>query len=241
MGDAVRFLDEKPLRALYAAHCRFGQYFLVHIFHEIVSDKKALCSKKDHKNPHPDAQAAFDALQDAYSTLTQADLRTQYDMDLSRARKGRRITIRRMRKLLKEWWVNLGGSCSLLRQEVAQLGGARNWSKQKWGSGLRVRGRSVTSGWSTCCCFLPQEIDHIAAAGPHEFSHAPEVRCLCKIIAWVVVDRMSIIDNWRLSMQQKVEKLCHNHIYNLLIISMSSEIPERVNSVFVFSSSVKEL
>ena len=61
------------------------------------------------KNPHPDAQAAFDALQDAYSTLTQADLRSQYDMDLSRARKGRRITLRRMRKLLKEWYVRIHG------------------------------------------------------------------------------------------------------------------------------------
>ena len=56
------------------------------------------------KNPHPDAQAAFDALQDAYSTLTQSELRSQYDMDLARARKGRRLSIRRTRKLLNEWY-----------------------------------------------------------------------------------------------------------------------------------------
>ena len=37
-------------------------------------------------------------------------------------------------------WVNLGGSCSLLRQEIAQVGGLRSWGRQKWGELKKAAG-----------------------------------------------------------------------------------------------------
>ena len=91
---------------LLKAHIYVMHKNIHNISRKTPSVRTYLCSAD--KNPHPDAQAAFDALQDAYSTLAAADLRSQYDMDLARARKGRRLSIRRMRKLLKEWYEREG-------------------------------------------------------------------------------------------------------------------------------------
>ena len=87
---------------IYVMHKNIHAYIHTYTYsRKTPSVRTYLCSAD--KNPHPDAQAAFDALQDAYSTLAQSDLRSQYDMDLARARKGRRLSVRRLRKMMKEW------------------------------------------------------------------------------------------------------------------------------------------
>ena len=58
------------------------------------------------KNPHPDAKAAFDALQDSFNTLANYQKRADYDKDLQRTKRRKKFTVKRMKKFWKDLWFN---------------------------------------------------------------------------------------------------------------------------------------
>ena len=58
------------------------------------------------KNPHPDAKAAFDALQDAFETLSSPAKRKAYDEQMRRILASRRLTPKRFKKIIKDKWIN---------------------------------------------------------------------------------------------------------------------------------------
>lgn len=54
------------------------------------------------KNPHPDAKAAFDAIQDAYDVLANPSKRRDYDKELMKMARVRSLTPRKLRKMVQE-------------------------------------------------------------------------------------------------------------------------------------------
>ena len=75
------------------------------------------------KNPHPQAKAAFDAIQDAFRTLSSPLTRLEYDRDFARRRK---LTFKRAKKKVIAFFVNNYSNFQLLyvnamRGEVGQI------------------------------------------------------------------------------------------------------------------------
>eukprot|EP01033_Poteriospumella_lacustris_P008585 gene8585-6179_t len=59
------------------------------------------------KNPHPDAKAAFDAIQDAYDVLANPSKRCDYDKELMKMARVRSLTPRKLRKMVQEGYNNV--------------------------------------------------------------------------------------------------------------------------------------
>lgn len=58
------------------------------------------------KNPHPDAKAAFDAIQDAYDVLANPAKRKDYDKELSKLARARAWNSKKVWKYLLDMWEN---------------------------------------------------------------------------------------------------------------------------------------
>ncbi|KAJ1397645.1 hypothetical protein B484DRAFT_406906, partial [Ochromonadaceae sp. CCMP2298] len=67
--------------------------------------------------------AAFDAIQDAFETLASPNARNTYDSSLSKLKRARRWTPRRLRKWSLDWCQNLLSSALLLRHQLKSGGG----------------------------------------------------------------------------------------------------------------------
>lgn len=73
------------------------------------------------KNPHPDAQEAFDALQEAYEELSSPARRAQYDQEAQRRivmAKARRWNMRRLKKWVVDYVDNTKSSLQLLHYQL---------------------------------------------------------------------------------------------------------------------------
>jgi len=86
------------------------------------------------KNPHPDAQIAFDALADAYSALATPLKRQEYDEERTRQIalfRARRFNLRRMRKYVTGQLENVKSALQLLHYEVAYTETAQGLQKNE--------------------------------------------------------------------------------------------------------------
>ena len=69
------------------------------------------------KNPHPDAKNAFDALQDAYDTLSSPSKRADYDKERNKLANSRKLTWKRLQRKTKDWYRN---TISIIQLSLAQ-------------------------------------------------------------------------------------------------------------------------
>ena len=78
------------------------------------------------KNPHPDAKEAFDALQDAYDSISSPSRREEYDQEIMRKmriQKARRWNARRIRKWVDDTVTNWHSSFLLFHHEITHMEG----------------------------------------------------------------------------------------------------------------------
>eukprot|EP01032_Pedospumella_encystans_P007813 gene7813-9321_t len=93
------------------------------------------------KNPHPDAQLAFDALADAYSALATPVKRQQYDEERTRQialSRARRFNLRRVRKYVTGQFENVKSSLQLLQHEVTYTETAQGLQKNELSKTLQL-------------------------------------------------------------------------------------------------------
>lgn len=72
------------------------------------------------KNPHPRSELAFDGLQSAYEVLSDANSRREYDEEVRKLRRVRRLTARKLRRQCSEFYQNTLSRWLQLRQQLAE-------------------------------------------------------------------------------------------------------------------------
>lgn len=77
------------------------------------------------KNPHPDAKPAFDAIQEAFETLSSPLKRAQHDEELERRRAAffARFSAQKIRKFVLAWSDNLASWVLLMNRNLREEGG----------------------------------------------------------------------------------------------------------------------
>jgi hypothetical protein len=89
------------------------------------------------KNPHPEAKAAFDAIQDAYDTLSSPSKRSDYDKDLQRKARARRWTMKKLKQSLSDSVYNIKSRLLVLIYRMKtgkvweEFSEVRKWWKEK--------------------------------------------------------------------------------------------------------------